>query len=62
VLARSTDVQVDVSAILKTLLAQVGGKGGGKPEMAQGGGMNRSPAEIQAALQQIIDRALLPSP
>ncbi|MCX6545643.1 MAG: DHHA1 domain-containing protein [Acidobacteria bacterium] len=61
VLARSADVQVDASAILKTLLGQVGGKGGGKPELAQGGGMTGSPAEILAALQMIIERALQPS-
>jgi alanyl-tRNA synthetase len=62
VLARSTDVRVDVSAILKTLLGQAGGKGGGKPELAQGGGMTGTPSEILAALQSIIERVLQPSP
>jgi len=62
VLARSVDLSVDVAAILKTLLAQVGGKGGGKPDLAQGGGMTGSPAEIKAAIQAIIDRELPPSP
>ena len=62
VLARSADVPVDVSAVLKTLLARAGGKGGGKPEMAQGGGMTGSPGEILATLQTIIDRELQPSP
>jgi alanyl-tRNA synthetase len=58
VLARSADVALDVSAVLKTLLGQAGGKGGGKPEMAQGGGMSGSPAQIKAALQTILERAL----
>jgi len=62
VLARSPDVPVDASAILKTLLGQAGGKGGGKPELAQGGGMTGRPAEIRAALQTIIERVLQPSP
>ena len=62
VLARSADVPVDVSAVLKTLLARAGGKGGGKPEMAQGGGMTGSPGEILATLQTIIGRELQPSP
>jgi alanyl-tRNA synthetase len=60
VLARSADVPVDVSAVLKTLLSQAGGKGGGKPELAQGGGMAGSPADIQQALHAIIERALRP--
>jgi alanyl-tRNA synthetase len=60
-LARSADVQADASAILKTLLGQVGGKGGGKPELAQGGGMTGSPVDVLAALQTIIERALQPS-
>ena len=58
VLARSADVALDVSAVLKTLLGQAGGKGGGKPEMAQGGGMSGSPAQIKAALQTLLERAL----
>jgi len=62
VLARSADVQVDVSAILKTLIGQAGGKGGGKPELAQGGGMTGTSAAVLAALHTLIEGALLPSP
>ncbi len=39
VLARSTDVQADCGAVLKTLLAAFGGRGGGKADLAQGGGL-----------------------
>ena len=60
VLARSADVTVDVAAVLKALLARCGGKGGGKPEMAQGGGLAKPLPEIQAALQDLIARALQP--
>jgi alanyl-tRNA synthetase len=61
VLARSADVPADVSVMLKTLFVQVGGKGGGKPELAQGGGIAGSPVAIQAALHTIIERVLQPS-
>jgi alanyl-tRNA synthetase len=37
VFARSKDLPVDVSASLKATLADAGGRGGGRPELAQGG-------------------------
>src|SRR5262249_39485565 len=39
VFARSADSPVDVSAVLKKTLEKFGGKGGGKPNLAQGGGL-----------------------
>jgi alanyl-tRNA synthetase len=36
VIARADDVTLDASALLKALVAQLGGKGGGRPELAQG--------------------------
>jgi alanyl-tRNA synthetase len=50
VVARATDVAVDAAGILKQLIARHGGKGGGRPELAQGGGLT-SPAEdvVQSA-------------
>jgi alanyl-tRNA synthetase len=39
VVARAAEVPVDASAVLKALIAQFGGKGGGKPDLAQGGGL-----------------------
>jgi alanyl-tRNA synthetase len=38
VFARSADVQVDVGTLLRETMPLVGGKGGGKPDFAQGGG------------------------
>ena len=38
VFARSADVQVDVGSVLRETMPLVGGKGGGKPDFAQGGG------------------------
>jgi len=39
VIARAADVPVDASAVLKDLVARFGGKGGGKADLAQGGGL-----------------------
>ena len=39
VIARAADVAVDAAAVLKALVARFGGKGGGKPDLAQGGGL-----------------------
>jgi alanyl-tRNA synthetase len=39
VIARAADVSVDASAVLKALVTRFGGKGGGKPDLAQGGGL-----------------------
>jgi alanyl-tRNA synthetase len=62
VIARSADVSLDVAALLKALMAQFGGKGGGKPDLAQGGGLAAKPTEIQSALVTLIERALQPVP
>jgi alanyl-tRNA synthetase len=39
VVARSSDVTVGANEILSSLLKQFGGRGGGRPEFAQGGGL-----------------------
>jgi alanyl-tRNA synthetase len=50
VVARSADVPFDSAAALKALIARFGGRGGGRPEMAQGGGLGGSPdAVLEAA-------------
>jgi alanyl-tRNA synthetase len=50
VLARAADVAVDCAAALRALVGQFGGKGGGRPELAQGGGLQGSAdALVQAA-------------
>lgn len=48
--ARSADVAVDASVVLKALIAEFGGKGGGRPELAQGGGLAAEPAQVLAAV------------
>jgi alanyl-tRNA synthetase len=46
VVARAADVTLDASAIIKALTARFGGRGGGRPELAQGGGLDASPQEL----------------
>ncbi len=48
VVARASGVNVDASAVLKALIGRFGGKGGGKPEFAQGGGMVGDMGEMVA--------------
>ena len=45
VFARSADSTVDVAALLKRTLEKFGGRGGGRPHLAQGGGLTASSAE-----------------
>ncbi len=44
VVARSSDVALDASALFRTLVGRFGGKGGGRPDLAQGGGLD-APAD-----------------
>jgi alanyl-tRNA synthetase len=45
VVARSADVGLDSAAVLRKVTERFGGKGGGRPELAQGGGVTGSIAE-----------------
>ena len=46
VVARSTDVVLDSGAVLKALMGEFGGRGGGRPDLAQGGGLTGEIAEM----------------
>lgn len=54
VVARSTDLSVDVGIVLRKLLDRFGGKGGGKGSMAQGGGLDGDPQEILRAISEMV--------
>jgi alanyl-tRNA synthetase len=58
VIARGADANVDANAVLKQLATKFGGKGGGKPDLAQGGGLNASGAELIAAARAIVGAGL----
>ena len=47
-IARGANASVDAGALLKQLAAKFGGKGGGKPDLAQGGGLDGIAAELIA--------------
>ncbi len=52
--ARSTNVDADMGALLRTTLAELGGRGGGQPAFAQGGGVVVSQDDLQAALDRAV--------
>ena len=54
VIARGSNATVDASALLKQLAAKFGGKGGGKPDLAQGGGLAANSADLIAAAQKLL--------
>ena len=57
VVARAADVAFDSGAVLTRLVALFGGKGGGKPELAQGGGLHGEIDAIRAAARLAISGA-----
>jgi alanyl-tRNA synthetase len=54
VIARGSTATVDASALLKQLTARFGGKGGGKADLAQGGGLAGSPAELVESIYALV--------
>jgi alanyl-tRNA synthetase len=54
VVARSTDRTTDCGAVLKQLAVRFGGKGGGRPELAQGGGLQGDAREIADYLRSLL--------
>jgi alanyl-tRNA synthetase len=53
VFARSADSPLDAAAVLKKTLERFGGRGGGRPNMAQGGGLTGDPQEILRFAQEL---------
>jgi alanyl-tRNA synthetase len=54
VVARHDAARVDAAAVLKQVVARFGGKGGGRPELAQGGGLQGDPQAILAYLRELL--------
>jgi alanyl-tRNA synthetase len=57
VIARSPDVGLDASKVLRALLDRFGGRGGGKPDLAQGGGLAGNVEEILSAAREMLTRS-----
>jgi alanyl-tRNA synthetase len=53
VFARSTDAPGDMNALMRQACSMIDGRGGGRPDMAQGGGKN------VAALNQAVESCVL---
>ena len=53
VVARAADLPHDASRLLRDLIARHGGKGGGRPELAQGGGMTAPANDVLASARQL---------
>lgn len=54
VVACGASANVDAGAVLKQLTAKFDGKGGGKPDLAQGGGLNGTASELIEATRAIV--------
>jgi alanyl-tRNA synthetase len=54
VFARSTDAPGDMNALMRDACAMLDGRGGGKPDLAQGGGKNV--ARLDEAITQAAER------
>ena len=54
VIARAPDVTIDCAAVLKKLIERFGGKGGGRPDLAQGGGLQGDPNDVIALTRQLL--------
>jgi alanyl-tRNA synthetase len=53
-IARSADVDVDAAGLLRALTAEFGGRGGGRGELAQGGGLVADPALVTEAVKKLL--------
>jgi alanyl-tRNA synthetase len=56
VVSRSQDVDLQANQLVAALIGRFGGRGGGKPEMAQAGGLDASGSEILAAARTLVAR------
>lgn len=56
VVASAPGVGLDAAAVLRSLVGRFGGKGGGKPEFAQGGGLEGRIEDIVALTRELLTR------
>ena len=56
-IARGDGAALDAGAIVKAVATRFGGKGGGRPDSAQGGGLRAQPAEVVAYVRTVIASA-----
>jgi alanyl-tRNA synthetase len=54
VVARAADLPYDSGALLRQIITAHGGKGGGRPELAQGGGVMAPASEVLDTARRVI--------
>jgi alanyl-tRNA synthetase len=54
VIARAAGLSHDAGALLRAIVARHGGKGGGRPELAQGGGLTAPSADVLATARDLL--------
>ena len=54
VIARGAEANADAGALFKSITTRFGGKGGGKPDLAQGGGFSGTAVEWIAAIRELL--------
>jgi alanyl-tRNA synthetase len=59
VVARATDVAIDAGKMVRELTTRFGGKGGGRSELAQGGGITVPADDVLAAARALVSGAEL---
>ena len=62
VVARAADVTLDASALLRAIVARFGGRGGGKADLAQGGGVTASQEDLSRLVKELVTSSPAPSP
>jgi alanyl-tRNA synthetase len=62
VIARSSGVPVDANASLRQLIERFGGRGGGKPDLAQAGGLTGAAHDIASAARELLESAVRQQP
>jgi len=59
-IARSADVDVDAAELLRALTTEFGGRGGGRGDLAQGGGLAADPATVTEVVKKLLTGKVLP--
>jgi alanyl-tRNA synthetase len=58
VIARSPGVPIDARLLMGQLIEKFGGRGGGKSDLAQGGGLTVRPEDVVSVARELIEAAL----
>ena len=58
VVARADDVDLDAAAVIRGLLGRWAGRGGGRPDIAQSGGLDADPDEVTEFARRLVGHPL----